>query len=130
MAAVSERKHRYRNMPGIGKEISPLARRKVRSNCAPTSGIFLTALESLKGKSALDPSTIDWIVANLQQKDCFWRSSNIRTTIPTAWRCKTELLFRLVDEWFIDMRWRDAIMKSVMTPAGFLTLAATGARTG
>jgi isoleucyl-tRNA synthetase len=30
---------------------------------------------------------------------------------PHCWRCKTELLFRLVDEWFIDMRWRDAIMQ-------------------
>src|SRR5439155_724886 len=30
---------------------------------------------------------------------------------PHCWRCKTELLFRLVDEWFIDMRWRHAIME-------------------
>src|SRR5207237_8776429 len=30
---------------------------------------------------------------------------------PRGWRCKTELLFRLVDEWFIDMRWRHAIME-------------------
>ena len=32
---------------------------------------------------------------------------------PHCWRCKTELLFRLVDEWFIDMKWRDEIMKVV-----------------
>ena len=34
---------------------------------------------------------------------------------PHCWRCKTELLFRLVDEWFIDMKWRDEIMNVVET---------------
>ncbi|MBY0528075.1 MAG: class I tRNA ligase family protein, partial [Gemmataceae bacterium] len=32
---------------------------------------------------------------------------------PHCWRCKTELLFRLVDEWFINMGWRDEIMAVV-----------------
>ncbi len=34
---------------------------------------------------------------------------------PHCWRCKTELLFRLVDEWFINMSWRDEIMTSSRT---------------
>jgi isoleucyl-tRNA synthetase len=30
---------------------------------------------------------------------------------PHCWRCKTELLFRLVDEWYIRMDWREEIMR-------------------
>src|SRR5205823_7618897 len=30
---------------------------------------------------------------------------------PHCWRCKTELLFRLIDEWFINMSWREEITK-------------------
>src|SRR5262249_35847649 len=32
---------------------------------------------------------------------------------PHCWRCKTELLFRLIDEWFISMSWREEIMDVV-----------------
>ncbi|HEY3244352.1 MAG TPA: isoleucine--tRNA ligase [Phycisphaerae bacterium] len=31
---------------------------------------------------------------------------------PHCWRCKTELVYRLVDEWFINMSWRERIMNA------------------
>ena len=44
---------------------------------------------------------------------------------PHCWRCKTELLFRLVDEWFINMSWRDEI-KRVVEQATFLPESING----
>ena len=40
------------------------------------------------------------------------RPESIQHVYPHCWRCKTELIFRLVDEWFISMReLRDEIMR-------------------
>ena len=44
---------------------------------------------------------------------------------PHCWRCKTELLFRLVDEWFIAMSWRDEI-KAVVEQGRWLPEAING----
>src|SRR5882724_2007395 len=99
--------------PGCGKEDFALGKEEGLVPIAPLdeAGIFLHGFGELEGKSALDPSTIDWIVANLQQKGLLLAVEQYPHNYPHCWRCKTELLFRLVDEWFIDMRWRDAIMK-------------------
>src|SRR5207249_3051647 len=43
------------------------------------------------------------IAENLAQKGLLYRTQNYKHRYPTCWRCKTELIFRLVDEWFISM---------------------------
>jgi isoleucyl-tRNA synthetase len=43
------------------------------------------------------------IFDNLQQKGISYRVAPITHRYPTCWRCKTELVFRLVDEWFVSM---------------------------
>ena len=68
---------------------------------------------ALTGKSAVDPATTDWILDNLQEKGLLFAVEKYPHSYPHCWRCKTELLFRLVDEWFIDMKWRDEIMEVV-----------------
>jgi isoleucyl-tRNA synthetase len=99
--------------PGCGKEDFALGKEEGLVPIAPLNeaGIFLHGFGALEGQSALNPVTIDWIVANLQQKGVLVAVEPYPHNYPHCWRCKTELLFRLVDEWFIDMRWRDAIMK-------------------
>jgi isoleucyl-tRNA synthetase len=99
--------------PGCGKEDFALGKEEGLVPIAPLdeTGIFLHGFAELAGQSALDPTTIDWILENLQQKDLLLAVEHYPHNYPHCWRCKTELLFRLVDEWFIDMRWRDAIMK-------------------
>ena len=67
----------------------------------------------LTAKSANDPALTDWILDNLQKKNRLLAVEKYPHSYPHCWRCKTELLFRLVDEWFIDMKWRDEIMKVV-----------------
>ena len=99
--------------PGCGKEDFALGKEEGLVPIAPLdeAGIFLHGFGELEGRSALDSSTIDWIVANLQRKGLLVTVEQYPHNYPHCWRCKTELLFRLVDEWFIDMGWRDAIMK-------------------
>ena len=99
--------------PGCGKEDFALGKEEGLVPIAPLdeAGIFLHGFEELEGQSALDGATIDWILGNLQQKQLLVAVEQYPHNYPHCWRCKTELLFRLVDEWFIDMRWRDAIMK-------------------
>ena len=65
------------------------------------------------GKSAVEHTTTDWILDNLQQKALLLAIERYPHSYPHCWRCKTELLFRLVDEWFIDMKWREEIMRVV-----------------
>jgi isoleucyl-tRNA synthetase len=99
--------------PGCGKEDFALGKEEGLVPIAPLNeaGIFLDGFGELEGQSALDPVTVDWILGNLQQKELLVAVEQYPHNYPHCWRCKTELLFRLVDEWFIDMRWRDAIMK-------------------
>jgi isoleucyl-tRNA synthetase len=99
--------------PGCGKEDFALGKQESLVPIAPLdeTGNFLRGFGDLAGRSALDPGTVDWIVANLQQKELLVAVEHYPHNYPHCWRCKTELLFRLVDEWFIDMGWRDAIME-------------------
>jgi isoleucyl-tRNA synthetase len=61
----------------------------------------------------VDAATTDSILAALQEKQVLFAVEKYPHSYPHCWRCKTELLFRLVDEWFIDMKWRDEIMEIV-----------------
>src|SRR5260221_9246282 len=40
---------------------------------------------------------------SLAQKGLHYRPENYKHRYPVCWRCKTELIFRLVDEWYISM---------------------------
>jgi isoleucyl-tRNA synthetase len=53
--------------------------------------------------AAVDPATADKILEDLKAKGRLFASEMYPHSYPHCWRCKTELLFRLVDEWFIHM---------------------------
>ena len=88
-------------------------------------GVFQPGFGELTGKSAVDPATTDWILANLKQKGVLLEVEKYPHSYPHCWRCKTELLFRLVDEWFINMEWRDEI-KEVVEQSRWLPEAING----
>ncbi len=94
--------------PGCGKEDFQLGKEQGLVPIAPLddAGTFVPGFGALTGKSALDQATTDWILQNLQEKGVLFAVERYPHNYPHCWRCKTELLFRLVDEWFIDMRWR------------------------
>jgi isoleucyl-tRNA synthetase len=100
--------------PGCGKEDFALGKEEHLVSIAPLdeSGIFLSGFGAVEGLSALDSATVDALLADLQQKGLLVAVERYPHNYPHCWRCKTELLFRLVDEWFIDMHWRDEIVKT------------------
>jgi isoleucyl-tRNA synthetase len=113
--------------PGCGKEDFGLGKVHHLVAIAPLddAGVFLPGFGDLTGKSAVDHSTADWILNNLQEKRVLFAVEKYPHSYPHCWRCKTELLFRLIDEWFINMSWRDEI-KEVVKQATWLPEAING----
>src|SRR5262249_34005658 len=74
-------------------------------------GVFLKGFGPLEGKSALDHETTDAIITNLTEKGLLLAVEKDPHSYQHLWRCTSEMLFRLVDEWFINMSWRDEIMR-------------------
>ncbi len=101
--------------PGCGKEDFVLGKVEGLVPVAPLDeyGHFLPGFGALEGKSAVASTTTDDILAQLQQKGVLLAVERYPHSYPHCWRCKTELLFRLVDEWFINMKWREEIMRVV-----------------
>jgi isoleucyl-tRNA synthetase len=65
------------------------------------AGIYLAGFDWLTGRSAHDVAQD--IFADLRNKGLVYRIENYTHRYPTCWRCHEELIFRLVDEWFISM---------------------------
>ena len=70
-------------------------------------------LDGLMEKSATDPDTIDKIIADLKDRKFLVYVEQYPHVYPHCWRSGDELVFRLVEEWYINMDWRDKI-KSVV----------------
>jgi isoleucyl-tRNA synthetase len=66
-------------------------------------GVFVDGFGPLTGKSAADPATAEAVFEELRKKDALFATERYVHRYPNCWRCKTELLYRLVDEWFINM---------------------------
>jgi len=54
----------------------------------------------------------DDVVKMLKQRGILFSREKYFHRYPHCWRCKEELVYRLVDEWFINMNWRERIMES------------------
>lgn len=66
-------------------------------------GCFHSGFGPLTGLSAAETSTADMVFEELKKKGCLFAVERYVHRYPHCWRCKTELLYRLVDEWFINM---------------------------
>jgi isoleucyl-tRNA synthetase len=113
--------------PGCGAEDFELGKEERLVAVAPLdeTGLFLPGYDVLEGKHAVDQATTDWILANLKEKGILLDVERYPHNYPHCWRCKAELLFRLVDEWFINMEWRDEII-DVTEQATFLPESING----
>jgi isoleucyl-tRNA synthetase len=87
--------------PGCGQEDFELARRHGLATIAPVGedGRYGPDFGPLAGRDSLE-ATSD-IVAHLRAAGTLVHEAPYRHRYPTCWRCGHELLFRLVDEWFI-----------------------------
>ena len=61
------------------------------------------------GKAAIAPETADMVFESLKEKELLVYVEQYPHIYPHCWRTGDELVFRLVDEWFINMDWRDEI---------------------
>jgi isoleucyl-tRNA synthetase len=89
--------------PGAGEADFKLSKREGLAVIAPLDefGVFVDGFGWLTGRSAFDVN--DDIYDSLREKGLFYRVEDYSHRYPVCWRCDTELVFRLVDEWFISM---------------------------
>lgn len=89
--------------PGCGAEDFKLGRERNFPLIAPIQdeGIFVDGFGWLTGMRVSEVATP--IFAALEKKSILYQVVPYTHRYPTCWRCKTELVFRLVDEWFISM---------------------------
>jgi isoleucyl-tRNA synthetase len=89
--------------PGCGAEDFQLGREYDLPLIAPLEdeGYFVDGLGWLSGMHVSDVA--EPIFEDLQRKGLLYRVAGYTHRYPTCWRCKSELVFRLVDEWFISM---------------------------
>ena len=89
--------------PGAGKEDFALGKEFGLATIAPLDefGHFVEGFDWLSGKSVFEVN--DKIYESLRKKGVFYHLERYTHRYPVCWRCGTELVYRLVDEWFISM---------------------------
>ncbi len=89
--------------PGCGREDLELARHYELPVVAPLDeyGIFKDGYGWLTGVHVY--SSNKRIIEDLKKKSLLFKVENYTHRYPVCWRCGNELVFRLVDEWFISM---------------------------
>ncbi len=89
--------------PGCGAEDFELSREYDLPVVAPLdeNGIYVGGFAWLVGQSAHDVAQA--IFENLSDKGVYYRKQRYAHRYPHCWRCGSELVYRLVDEWFINM---------------------------
>jgi len=98
--------------PGCGHEDFLLAKEYQLPAIAPLDqfGTFIDGLGWLTGKNVRD---VDGLIGDdLKNRGILYEREHYTHRYPICWRHKTDLVFRLVDEWFISMdEFRHDIMK-------------------
>ncbi|MDY6877849.1 MAG: class I tRNA ligase family protein [Chloroflexota bacterium] len=89
--------------PGCGAEDFVLSKEYDLPAIAPLDeeGVFLEGFGSLTGTNVSEsaPRVFD----SLREKELLYKVEDYTHRYPVCWRCGTELVFRLVNEWFISM---------------------------
>lgn len=97
--------------PGCGEIDHVVGKRLGLPQIAPldSEAKFLEKFGPLKGKHALADETVGWIMDSLKGKGLLIHVERYPHVYPHCWRSGDPLVFRLVDEWYINMDWRDEI---------------------
>ncbi len=73
------------------------------------AGRFIEGFGKFTGMRASDPETARAVIDDLREKGLLVATEAYPHVYPHCWRTGDELIFRLVDEWYISMDWRDEI---------------------
>jgi isoleucyl-tRNA synthetase len=89
--------------PGAGKEDFALSKVNDLPVIAPLNefGVYVDGFAWLSGQYVHEVA--EPITADLKKRGVLYRAENYSHRYPVCWRCGTDLVFRLVDEWFIAM---------------------------
>jgi len=101
--------------PGCGDIDHKIGKKFSFVNLAPLNeeSKFIEKFGWLTGKLATDPETTDAIIADLKERGFLVHVEEYPHVYPHCWRSGDELVFRLVEEWYINMDWREDIKKVV-----------------
>ncbi|MGI9144979.1 MAG: isoleucine--tRNA ligase [Chloroflexota bacterium] len=98
--------------PGCGEEDFALGKDFGLPAIAPLdeNGIYVEGFGWLSGRPVGEVAPL--IIDSLREKGALFRAQQYRHSYPHCWRCGTELVFRLVDEWYISVdELREMMMK-------------------
>jgi isoleucyl-tRNA synthetase len=89
--------------PGCGREDFALSKEHQLPVLAPVdeNGVYVAGYDWLTGMKVAEVARS--IFEDLRRKGLFYQTESYEHVYPHCWRCGTELIFRLVDEWFISM---------------------------
>jgi isoleucyl-tRNA synthetase len=89
--------------PGCGAEDFELGQEHGLPTIAPLDeeGVFVEGFGHLTGTNVSESP--QRVFESLRQKGLLYHVEDYTHRYPVCWRCSTELVFRLVDEWFISM---------------------------
>lgn len=101
--------------PGCGAEDQELGKENDLPFIAPLdeSAVFIDGFGPFTGSNA--NNVAEDVIAALKGSGFLVARERYPHVYPHCWRCKEELIFRPVDEWFIRMDWRDRIQRVVPT---------------
>ena len=101
--------------PGCGDIDHSVGKNKNLVNIAPLDdeSRFIEKFGWLTGMLATDKNTTDAIINDLKDRDFLVHAEDYPHVYPHCWRSGDELVFRLVDEWYINMDWRGKIKRIV-----------------
>lgn len=87
--------------PGCGAEDYDLGKRYSLAEICPIdeAGVFLDGYDFLSGKTASKAAAL--VFEKLREQGKLFKTHEYTHSYPVCWRCKTEVLFRLVREWYI-----------------------------
>lgn len=101
--------------PGCGDIDNKIGKKLGLVDIAPLDdeANYIAGFGWLTGKSATDHNTTKAIIQELKEKEVLVHSEPYPHVYPHCWRSGDELVFRIVNEWYINMDWRDRIQKIV-----------------
>lgn len=98
--------------PGAGGEDHALGKKEDLPIIGPIdeSAVFIEGFGALEGLGIGDATAK--IIDHLYKGDFLFKAEDYNHRYPTCWRCKTELVWRVVDEWYISMDQKDETAKT------------------
>jgi isoleucyl-tRNA synthetase len=89
--------------PGCGKEDFELGQKLGLPSLSPLNeyGVFIEGYGKFTGTHVYDSPKL--VMEDLESKGILFKVEQYSHRYPVCWRCGNELVFRLVDEWFISM---------------------------